>query len=251
MNNLPNFKEEKELWKAGYRLVIGVDEVGRGAFAGPIVAGAVAFPACHPELVSGSRDSNLRQNDTVTIDDSKRLKPLERKKAAKWIKTNCLAYGIGEVGVRTINKVGIGKATAIAMRKAIGKVVRQLGNQVIGKKYKENPDSLITQLLNNLTKTFVLSDAFHIKYLRGIGLKNQKAIIKGDEKSISIAAASILAKVYRDRLMQKLTKRYRKYRWSRNKGYGTRLHQEEILKNGITPLHRIQFIQTFLQNHVK
>lgn len=95
-------------------------------------------------------------------------------------------------------------------------------------------------------KFFVLVDAFHIKYLRGIGLKNQKAIVKGDQRSISIAAASIVAKVYRDSLMRRLSVRNSKYRWGVNKGYGTKLHQEAIIQFGITNLHRRQFIKTFL-----
>ena len=102
--------------------------------------------------------------------------------------------------------------------------------------------------IKQLNNCFVLIDAFHIKYLRGIGLKNQKAIKKGDQKSISIAAASIIAKVFRDSLMQKLTKRYGKYRWGVNKGYGTKVHQEAILKYVATRLHRKQFVATFLSH---
>ena len=231
---LPNFSEEKKFWKKGYSLVIGVDEVGRGAFAGPLVAAAVTW----------QRNQNFQfpiSNFQLKIDDSKRLKPNERKRASKWIKENCMGYGVGEVGVATINKVGIGKATAMAMRKAIAGIMYQ----VVSIKYKKIPN---TKYILHNTKPFVLSDAFHIKYLRGIGLRNQKAIKKGDQKSISIAAASILAKVYRDSLMQKFTKRYRKYRWGRNKGYGTKIHQEAIIKYGITSLHRRQFVETFLSS---
>lgn len=269
MDNLPDFQEEKKLWKKGYSVVIGVDEVGRGCFAGPIVAGAVAFPSRHPDRVptpsgrvEGSHSAvfGLREiprqarNDTVKIDDSKRLKPHERKIAAEWIKKNCLAYGIGEVGVGTINKVGIGKATEIAMRKAIADIISNIkipnSKQTQNSKFK-NSKHLGFGILNlEFTKTFVLVDAFHIKYLRGVGLANQKAIIKGDQKSISIAAASIIAKVYRDSLMQKLTKRYRKYHWAKNKGYGTKLHQQAIISYGTTSLHRQQFIQTFLLKQI-
>lgn len=217
--SLPDFKEEEKLWRKGYKVVIGVDEVGRGAFAGPLVAGAVAFFALGSIRNFSSDILNLG------INDSKLLRPNQRKILAKVIKKYCLAYGIGKVGVATINRIGIVKATAIAMRKAVASIK------------------------NKSAKCFVLVDAFHIKYLWGIGLKNQKAIIKGDQKSISIAAASIIAKVYRDSLMQELTKRYRRYHWGRNKGYGTRQHQKEILENGITTLHRKQFVQTFLRNY--
>lgn len=210
MKRLPDFREEKRLWKKGYKVVIGVDEVGRGAFAGPVVAAAIAFS---PEV-----------NNGVKIDDSKRLTPQQRKIAAKWIKKNCLAYGVGEVNVATINRVGIGKATAQAMRRAIANLESKIKNRL---------------------EEYLLIDAFYVKYVKGIGLKNQKAIIKGDQKSISIAAASILAKVYRDTLMQKLALRYRKYQLGKNKGYGTRKHQELIKQNGITRLHRVVFVKNF------
>ena len=130
-------------------------------------------------------------------------------------------WGVGEVGVGVINKVGIGRATQMAMRKALRRFAPQ-------------------------GKVFLLVDAFHIKYLRGIGLKNQKAIIHGDQKSISIAAASILAKVYRDNLMRKLAKIHPQYGWGRNKGYGTKEHQKAIIKYGLTRLHRKKFVETFM-----
>ena len=90
-------------------------------------------------------------------------------------------------------------------------------------------------------KRFVLADGFHVKYLRGIGLKNQKAIIGGDRKSISIAAASIIAKVERDQKMIKLDQKYPIYFWKNNKGYGTKKHIEEIFKNGPCEIHRQSF----------
>ena len=88
-------------------------------------------------------------------------------------------------------------------------------------------------------------DAFHVKYIPGIGLKRQKAIVKGDGKSISIAAASILAKVHRDRLMSKLGAQYKKYHWNTNKGYGTTEHREAIRKFGITRLHRRLYVKNY------
>jgi len=95
-------------------------------------------------------------------------------------------------------------------------------------------------------KSFLLIDAFHVKYVPGVGLKNQLPIIKGDEKSISIAAASIIAKVYRDRLMEKLSKkcdRWSLYGWERNKGYGTKKHLVSIKKYGISRWHRATFLR--------
>lgn len=204
----PNFFWEKKLLKAGFKIVAGLDEVGRGSFAGPIVAGAVAF----------ARDQKLK----VRIDDSKKLTAKQREEAGHWIKRNALAWGVGEVGVSKINRFGIKKAGETAFRIAISKV---------------KPD-------------FILIDAFYIPYVRGLRRRRQKAIINGDEKSISIAAASIIAKVYRDKLMLKLGKepKYRKYGWASNKGYGTREHQTAIKKYGLTRQHRKAFVETWLKS---
>ncbi|MCL4387388.1 ribonuclease HII, partial [Patescibacteria group bacterium] len=121
-----------------------------------------------------------------------------------------------------INKVGIGKATQMAVRKVI---------KIIQSKVKDEH------------KLFVLMDAFYIRYLRGVGLRNQKAIVKGDEKSLSIAAASIVAKVKRDGLMEKLDRDYPVYNWKMNKGYGTLDHRTAIKKNGKTKHHRDAFVK--------
>lgn len=200
----PDFSFEKKLWKK-YPIVIGVDEVGRGALAGPVVAGAVVF-------------NNI--NITIKIDDSKRLTEKQREKGVKWIKKNCLAWAVGETSVYYINKFGIVKATEIAFRKAIKNLLSILKKE----------------------KTFLIVDAFYVKYVKGIGLKHQKAIIKGDQKSISIASASIIAKVYRDKLMRKLSLKFKHYGWDRNKGYGTKEHVAQISRSGISPYHRISFV---------
>lgn len=211
----PSFSFEKKLWEK-YPLVIGVDEVGRGALAGTVVAGAVAF----------NKNQEVRiNNQGVKIDDSKRLKPKERIKAAKWIKENCLVCALGSSPVSYINKYGIVKATNRAFRIAIKELLRKINKS--GEKY-------------------LLVDAFHIKYVREIGLANQKAIVKGDQKSISIASASIIAKVHRDRLMTQLARKNKKYSlfgWGRNKGYGTKEHIFAIKKYGPTLLHRKLFLR--------
>lgn len=221
----PDLQEEKKLWKKNY-LVVGLDEVGRGAFAGPVVVGAVCFDETIIDSVETPLIAPLQD-----IDDSKRLKPKKRKILAKEIKKHALAWAISEVGVSTINKIGIGRATEKAMRLAVKCVLSGLPNW---------------SNLPNLTKPFLLVDAFQIKYLRGIGLKNQKGIIKGDRKSVSIAAASIIAKVHRDNLMRKLSRKYKKYGWGKNKGYGTKKHREAIKKHGATKLHRRAFVSSLL-----
>lgn len=194
----PTLNFEKELWKKGYLRVCGIDEVGRGSFAGPVVAGAVVFP----------KDITLPEG----ITDSKLLKPRQREKLAEEIKKVALCWAVSEVSVRYINKLGIGKATQMAFRKALKLLDKQAD--------------------------FVLIDAFNIKHLNR---KRQKAVKKGDRACISIAAASIIAKVYRDKLMKKLSKKYPKYDFSKHKGYGTRFHREAIKKYGLCRLHRKSF----------
>ncbi|MBI2028797.1 ribonuclease HII [Candidatus Gottesmanbacteria bacterium] len=208
----PTFTEEIKLWEKN-KLVIGIDEVGRGALAGPLVAAAVAFTP------------NQVIPDGVSINDSKKLSAKQREKAAVWIKKNCLSWGIGETSVLFINKYGIVKATHAAFRKAI-------------------------KMIQLLHSKYLLVDAFYIKYVKGIGLVNQKAIIKGDEKSYSIAAASIIAKVYRDNLMRDLGVDYKSYNWNSNKGYGTKNHIDTISRIGGCKYHRLAFISHIAYNKI-
>ena len=207
----PSFKYEQKSWQKGCHFVVGIDEVGRGSFAGPVVVGAVVFPP------------NILEVDGVN--DSKLLKPRFRELMAKTIKEKALAYDISEVRVSVINKIGIGKATEKAMRKTV-KDLEKKGVRI----------------------DCVLIDHFNISYLPGFPKAKQIPVTHGDKLSFSIAAASILAKVYRDKIMLRLSKkpRYKKYGWGRNKGYGTKEHGEAILKNGLTRLHRKKYVQTWL-----
>ncbi len=210
--NLPNFHFERRLWEKGNLVVAGADEVGRGAFAGPLVGAVVSFP--------------VGIKIEVEIDDSKRLSPRKREEAALWIKKYSLSWGIGKTSVSLINRLGLTKATQIAFRRAIN-----------------NHKSLS---INHL-----LVDAFYVPYVRGLRRTNQTAIIKGDTKSLSIAAASIIAKVYRDEIMCDIgyKKYYRIYHWEINKGYGTKKHREALIKHGSTKYHRKKFIETFLMKN--
>ncbi len=218
MSSLPDFSFEKKYWKGRFRVVAGTDEVGRGAYAGPVVAACVVF------------FKDLKIDEDIVINDSKKLKPRQRKIAALWIKKNSLAYGIGKASVTEINKFGIKKATEKAFRQAIS-----------------NCNSS-----TSLRIDYLLIDAFYLPYIKGLPIGRQKAIIKGDAKSLSIAAASIIAKVYRDKIMLKHSKnpKYKKYGWGRNKGYGTREHQNAIRDFGTTNLHRTLFVETFLSKEV-
>ena len=189
---------EKKLWKLGYRYIAGLDEVGHGSFAGPVVVGAVVFP----------QDVVLPEG----IADSKLLKPKQRENLEFRIKNQALAWSIAEISVNVINKVGIGKATQMAFRKAI-------------KLLRKSPD-------------FILIDAFYVKH---INRKRQRAVKDGDTICASISAASIIAKVYRDKLMKELHKKYPQYGFAKHKGYGTKQHQEAIRKYGLSRIHRKSF----------
>lgn len=201
---LPTLDFEKELWDKGFKCVCGIDEVGRGCFAGPAVVGAVIFP---PDITP-----------IEGVMDSKMLKPRQRERLVETIKSSAIAWSIAEISVRDINKVGIGKAVQMGFRKAV-------------KDLRINPD-------------YILIDAFYIKHLNR---KNQKPIIKGDTLSLSIAAASIIAKVYRDKLMKKISCKYPEYGFAKHKGYGTKKHQEAIKQHGLTRIHRKSFnLEKFL-----
>lgn len=189
---------ESSLWKRGYNLICGVDEVGRGSFAGPVVAGAVIF----------SSDCEFPQG----IADSKLLKAKRREELELGIKNKAVAWAIGETSVEEINEVGISKATQTAFQKAVTSL---------------DPKA-----------EFIIIDAFFIDYF---DKSFQKPIKNGDKLSVSIAAASIIAKVYRDKLMVDLDGKYPGYGFSRHKGYGTKEHRDAIGKLGLSKVHRTSF----------
>lgn len=195
---IPSLNFEKRLWKQGYNYICGLDEVGRGCFAGPVCVGAVIFPkGC--ELIEGLADSKL-------------LKPRQREKLAVRIKNQAVSWSVAEINVSVINKVGIGRATQMTFRKALR--------------------------LCSVQADFVLIDAFYIKHLNR---KRQMAIAGGDTICASISAASIIAKVYRDKLMKKLSRKFPRYGFGKHKGYGTKFHQEAIRRFGLSKLHRKSF----------
>ena len=201
---------ESQLWVDGYNLVCGIDEVGRGSFAGPVCVGAVIFPKdC--EFLDG-------------IADSKLLTPKQREKLSKEIKKCAVCWAVSEISVSVINKVGIGKATQMAFRKAI----RMLSPRA---------DFVVFDAFYNFNEVKIPSSA----YIKHFNRKNQKAIKDGDKICASISAASIIAKVYRDKLMKNLSKKYPKYGFAKHKGYGTKLHQEALKKYGLSKIHRKSF----------
>lgn len=184
-----------------YTFICGIDEVGRGPLAGPVVAGAVILP----------KDCRI-----LYINDSKKLSASKREELYDVIREQALAYGIGMVPQDVIDEINILNATYEAMRRAIGSL-------------KQAPDLL-------------LNDAVTIP---GVDIP-QVPIIKGDAKSISIGAASILAKVFRDRMMVEYDSIYPGYGFASNKGYGSKEHVEAIKRLGPCPIHRRSFIKNIV-----
>jgi ribonuclease HII len=188
-------KYEQELRDAGFTHIAGIDEVGRGPLAGPVVSAAVILPA----------DFYL-----AGINDSKKLTEANREKYYEYIMTEAVAVGIGSIDAKEIDKINIYEATKKAMLAAVNNLA-------------ENPD-------------YLLIDAMKLE-----NSYPSKSIIKGDAKSISIAAASIVAKVSRDRLMKQYEEEYPGYGFTRNMGYGTKEHLQGLEKIGPSPIHRKSF----------
>ena len=206
----PTFVHEKMFWNKGKRFVAGADEVGRGAFAGPVVAAAVIFDPL-----------NINWPEKVLIRDSKKMTQKQRLTALNWLKENTY-WGIGEVGVGYINKYGIKKSAERAFRRALKEAQYHLPKRM----------------------DHLLVDAFFVPYAAGISRKRQTAIVKGDNISASIAAASIIAKCHRDEKMQELgrKKEFKAYKWAKNVGYGTEEHRNAITNLGVCRHHRRAFV---------
>jgi len=194
-------KQERKLWRAGYRVVAGVDEVGRGAWAGPVVAAAVVLPPLYRELAAILREVN----------DSKKLTPRKREALFPLICDTALAVGIGTASHQSIDAQGIVPATHQAMRAA---------------------------LLNLcVVADYLLIDAL---CLPGLSVP-QLGLIKGDARVLSIAAASVVAKVWRDRWMIALDGDQPGYGFAAHKGYGTAAHRAALERLGACPAHRLSF----------
>lgn len=202
---------ENELRAEGIRYIGGVDEVGRGPLAGPVTAACVVLP---------------EDFDVLGVDDSKKLSEKKRKELFDKIKEKALAVGIGMCDNRVIDEINILEATKKAMAEAIARADRQLTEKGLSDEGVEH----------------LLIDAVSLKDVD----TPQTSIIKGDAQSLSIAAASIVAKVTRDRLMAEYHRQYPFYGFDSNKGYGTKAHYEGIDKYGITPIHRKTFLKNIL-----
>lgn len=200
---MADFRIEKKVMREGYSLIAGVDEVGRGALFGPVVAAAVILSE---RLIRGSSAGWVRE-----IDDSKLLSAAKRTRLAKAILANAASVGIGSATSFEIDRENIYWASINAMRRAVE-------NLAIA------PDLI-------LVDGFGLND---VNY-------PQKIIRKGDKKSITIAAASIVAKVFRDEMMMHMDRFFEGYSLSKNKGYGTKDHYQALREKGPTLFHRLSF----------
>lgn len=192
---------EKQYSNLSY--ICGIDEVGRGPLAGPVVAAAVILP---------------KDCDILYLNDSKQLSAKKREELYKEIMEKAVSVGIGIQDESVIDSVNILNANYIAMREAISKLTVK-------------PDVLLNDAV-----TIPEVDIFQVP------------IIKGDTKSISIAAASIIAKVTRDRIMVEYDKIYKEYKFAKNKGYGSKEHTEAIKKFGPCPIHRKTFIKKYTKD---
>ncbi len=188
---------ENDLYSRGARYIAGVDEVGRGPLAGPVVTAAVILPA---------------DFDVLGVDDSKKLSEKKREELFDVIRERAVCYAIGMVDEKRIDEINILEATKEAMVQAVGGL--------------------------SLRPDHVLIDALT---LAEVDIP-QTGIVKGDASSVSIAAASILAKVTRDRMMVEYDSRYPGYGFAQNKGYGTKAHYEGLDRQGVSPIHRRSFL---------
>ena len=197
---VPTLAREAAAWAEG-RLLVGVDEAGRGPLAGPVVAAAVVFPAgCPRGTLRGLRDSKL-------------LPPARRAHLAEKIRARAIAIGVGAASVIEIDRFNIRKATALAMRRALERVMPHLGPACI--------------LVDGLP-------------FPEIGVEHD-ALVDGDAHCASVAAAGIVAKLVRDELMHRLARRHPGYGWETNVGYGTDTHHDGLLRLGPTRHHRQSF----------
>ncbi len=201
---LKKLKEiEEDIYKNGTKYICGIDEAGRGPFAGPVVVASVIMP----------KDSMIEG-----VNDSKKISEKKRERIYEEIIKDAISYSVGIVDENTIDEINILQATKMGLTNAI-------------KELKVKPDVILVDALTKI-------DTCGIPY---------RSIIKGDALSYSIAAASIIAKVTRDRIMINYDKIYPQYNFAKNKGYGTASHIAAIKEYGLCPIHRITFTSNYTE----
>lgn len=205
-------KIERELYQKGVKSICGIDEAGRGPLAGPVVVASVIMP--EGSMIEG-------------VNDSKKVSEKKREKLYEQIIDEAVAYGVGIIDQNEIDRINILNATKEGLTLCIKELEKDLKEKNRG---IEKPEIILVDALTKI-------DTDHIPY---------QSIIKGDAKSYSIAAASIIAKVTRDRIMRQWDEVYPEYGFAKHKGYGTAMHISAIKQYGICPLHRKTFVKNFI-----
>ena len=206
-------KIEEELYKNGTTSIAGIDEAGRGPLAGPVVVACVVMP----------RDSMIEG-----VNDAKKVSEKKREKLYEEITNEALGYGVSIISQEEIDKINILNATKEGLTLAIKNLEKDLQEK---NRAFQKPEIILVDALTKI-------DTDHIPY---------RSIIKGDSKSYSIAAASIIAKVTRDRIMREWDEVYPAYGFEKHKGYGTAAHIAAIKEYGLCPLHRRSFVKNIVE----
>ena len=210
---LKTIKEiEEKLYEEGVTSIAGIDEAGRGPLAGPVVVACVVMP---------------RESIIEGVNDSKKVSEKKRERLYDEIINEAIAYGVGIVNQQEIDRINILNATKEGLTIAIKEMEKDLKKKSRG---LEKPEIILVDALTKI-------DTDHIPY---------RSIIKGDSKSYSIAAASIIAKVTRDRIMRQWDEVYPMYGFAKHKGYGTAAHIAAIKEHGLCPLHRRSFVKNIV-----
>jgi ribonuclease HII len=202
----PTYKHETEKYLNGYNFVAGCDEVGIAPLAGPVVAATVILDR---NSIDGKRS---KTKWWYRVRDSKTTNEKERDELILFIKDHCTDFGVGVVSHETIDEINIYQASLLAMEKSLNEL-------------KQIPDFIFLDGIHKLTRINIA----------------QQPIIDGDVKLLSISAASIVAKVARDKILKNLHAKFPMYGFDKHKGYGTKFHREALLAYGITPVHRKTF----------
>ena len=205
-------KIEEELYSQGTTSIAGIDEAGRGPLAGPVVVACVVMP----------KDSMIEG-----VNDSKKVSEKKREKLYEEIIKEAIGYGVGIISQEEIDRINILNATKEGLTTAIKELEKDLQEK---QREFDKPEIILVDALTKI-------DTDHIPY---------RSIIKGDAKSYSIAAASIIAKVTRDRIMRQWDEVYPVYGFAKHKGYGTAAHIQAIKEYGLCPLHRRSFVKNFI-----
>ena len=217
--SIPTFELEQPLWARGHT-VIGIDEVGRGCLAGPMVLGAACF-----QILTDEQQTELL---SMGIRDSKKLSEQKRVNITNALAAASFITHTVSVSVPTINSIGIMNAWRLGIVKLV---------ELCRLDFPDNPFTLLVDG----------PDVKEIPYKEEV---MTIPVVKGDAKSVAIAAASIIAKVTRDNFMTGLSRNYPVYEWHRNKGYGTKEHRTAIKEHGITPWHRLLFVRSTLGHDI-